>query len=118
MAYLDSEANFVLAILDLIGEEGPVSLDTMILDHDLKLWRELRYLMEGKDVVQELAEEGNIVVGEEGKPITKDDLVELVLKARHYVDDMRGWESETCFRFEGIGHHEDDKRMLYIKWGS
>lgn len=102
--------DFAEFIVDIFGKKGPKVFDTTMAYHNHFLEEDLGY-----EEYQKLVEEDKIVIGKEGKNITKADL-RIFLKAFKERQNLRIFMNDRTYHFEGIITTKD--KNYEVRWGS
>lgn len=102
MSDLYSAAEILVVASEIVGKKGPIEIDSRIYSHNINI---------------EECDKGNdlFILGENGKKVTFEKLIELITKLDDLVDELVD-ETGRSYCFEGIEKVSGSKFIML--WGS
>ena len=102
MSDLYSATEILLVANKIVGKKGPFEINSRIYSHNINL----KEYDKGND---------SYILGESGKEVTFEKLIELITKLNELVDDLYSATGRSYY-FEGIEKSSDNKFIM--SWGS
>lgn len=109
MANIDNHIQFTMTILDILGSEEPVTIDTRAVAHNRSLSNSL-----SAEKLDKLKKDGIFTIGKKNIAITKKNIIAVMTKIQDYLANPI-FEGRSYF-FEGIRHRGSNN--LFFRWGS
>lgn len=95
-------------MLQLIGREGPIILNSRVVEHNFFLEEDI-----GEEAYKKLGKDDEISIGNPNSPITVEDCLAALVRMNAHAAKI---ENERSYYFEGILEH--DEKYFSILWGS
>ena len=114
MAYISSELELVRCVVDIVGRNGPVYVDTGIAKHNYMLGDKMEKQGKEAEWLGILAADIK-PIGEEGRKITKKD-IQNFLDVAEARGKMKIFDNGRSYFFEGMNKKSDDSYEFL--WGS